>query len=156
MNWREARDDRETFRRARADNVWVSASSADATSRLFRRGDAVSLWRALCRCRSLDATPPRMDVAAPLRLPGSRVQVAVASSLPILTVREAPPPPTWALTSTEDQIMARQNKPIKRSVAKIAGGPSKKLKRQVRQERGGTRYIASAQPNSYESIGRVW
>ena len=27
-----------------------------------------------------NATPPRMDVAAPLGLPGSRVQVAVASS----------------------------------------------------------------------------
>ena len=105
---------------------------------------------------AFDASPPRMDVAAPIRLPGSRVQVAVASSLPILTVREAPPPPMWALTSTEDQIMARQNEPIKRSVAKIAGGPSKKPKRQVQQERSRTRYVASAVPNSYEAIGRVW
>jgi len=105
---------------------------------------------------AFDATPPRMDVAAPLRLPGSRAQVAVASSLPILTVREAPPPPMWALTSTEDQIMARQNEPIKQSVARIAGGPSKKPMRQARQERSGTRYIASAAPNSYEAIGRVW
>ena len=105
---------------------------------------------------AFDATPPRMDVAAPLRLPGDRIQVAVASSLPILTVREAPPPPMWALTSTEDQIMARQNEPMKRSVAKIASGPNKRTKRQVRQEHGGTRYVASAAPNSYEAIGRVW
>ena len=105
---------------------------------------------------AVDAVPPRIDVAAPIRLPGSRVQVAVASSLPILTVREAPPPPMWALTSAEDQIMARQNEPIKRSVVRIAGGPGKKLNRQVRQERGGTRYVASAAPNSYEAIGRVW
>jgi hypothetical protein len=108
---------------------------------------------------AVDAMPPRIDVAAPIRLPGSRVQVAVASSLPILTVREAPPPPMWALTSAEDQIMARQNEPIKRSVVRIAGGPSKKLKpqvRQVRQERSGTRYVASAATNAYEAIGRVW
>jgi hypothetical protein len=108
---------------------------------------------------AFDAAPPRMDVVAPIRLPGSRVQVAVASSLPILTVREAPPPPMWALTSTENQIMARQNEPIKRSVARITGGPSKKLNRQVRQvrpERGGTRYVASAAPNFYATIGRVW
>ena len=109
---------------------------------------------------AVDAVPPRIDVAAPIRLPGSRVQLAVAaSSLPILTVREAPPPPMWALSSTEDQIMARQNEPIKRSAARIAAGPSKKLKpqvRQVRQERSGTRYVASAAPNSYEAIGRVW
>jgi hypothetical protein len=104
---------------------------------------------------AFDASPPRMDAAAPIRLPSSRVQVA-ASSLPILTVREAPPPPMWALTSTEDQIMARQIEPIKRSVTKIAGGPSKKPKRQVQQERSRTRYVASAVPNSYEAIGRVW
>jgi hypothetical protein len=107
---------------------------------------------------AFDAVPPRMDVA-PIRLPGSRVQVAVASSLPILTVREAPAPPKWALTSIDGQIMARQNEPIKRSVAGNAGGPSKKLKpqvRQVRQERSGTRYAARAAPNFYETIGRVW
>ena len=92
---------------------------------------------------AFDVTPPRMDLVSPLRLPGSRVQVAVASSLPILTVREAPPPPMWALTSPEDQIMARQNEPIKRPVARIAGEPSKKPMRQARQQRSGTHYIAS-------------
>ena len=104
---------------------------------------------------AFDASPLRMNVTAPIRLPGSRVQV-VASSLPILTVREAPPPPMWALTSTEDQIMAQQYELTKRSVTKVAGGPSKKPKRQVQQERSRTRHVASAVPNSYDAIGRVW
>ena len=105
---------------------------------------------------AFDATPPRMDVAAPVRLPGSRVHVTAATSLPILTVREGIPPPKWALTSTEDQIMARQNEPIKRSVERIAGGPSKKPMRQARQQRSGTHQIPSAAPNFYAAIGRVW
>jgi len=98
--------------------------------------------------QAFDATLLRVDVAAPMRLPGSRVQVAVAPSLPILTVREAPAPPEWALTSTADQILAGQNERTKRPVARIAGGPSKKP---IRQERTGTRHIASAAPNFTKS-----
>ena len=103
---------------------------------------------------AFDAALPRTAVAAPIRLPGSRVQVA--ASLPILTVREAPPPPAWALTSGEDQIMARQNEPMKQSAKQIAGGQSKKAKRQVQPQRIGVRDIARVMPNSYEAIGRVW
>jgi hypothetical protein len=45
----EACDVWEMFQRAIADDVWVSASGADATFRLFHRGDAVSLGRAFYR-----------------------------------------------------------------------------------------------------------
>ena len=59
---------------------------------------------------AFDPPVPQKAIAAPIRLPGSRVQVA--ASLPILTVREAPAPPVWALTSADYQTMARQNEPI--------------------------------------------
>ena len=117
VNWREARDDRETFCRARAYNVWVSTPGTNATFQLFCGGDAVPHWCAFYRPRSLCPAAP-MHVAAPIRLPGSGIQV-VESSMPILTIREAPVPPAWALTSTEPQIMARQIEPRKHPGAKI-------------------------------------
>ena len=49
-----------------------------------------------------------------------------------------------------------QIEPIKRSVAKISGEPSKKPKRQVQQERSRAHYVANGVPKSYEAIGRVW
>ena len=103
---------------------------------------------------AFDAPVPQTAIAAPIRLPGSRVQVA--ASLPILTVREAPAPPAWALTSADHQTMARQNEPMKQSAKKMAGGPSKKAKRQVQPQRIGVRYIAHVMPKSHEAIGRVW
>ena len=55
-------------------------------------------------------------------------------------------------------MMAQQIpiEPIKRSVAKISGEPSKKPKRQVQQERGRAHYVVSGVPLSYEFIGWVW
>ena len=103
---------------------------------------------------AFDAPVPQTAIAAPIRLPGSRVQVA--ASLPILTVREAPAPPAWALTSADHQTMARQNEPMKQSVKKMASGPSKKAKRQVYPQRIGVRHIAHLMPKSHEAIGRVW
>jgi hypothetical protein len=91
---------------------------------------------------AFDAMPPRKDIVAPVRLPGSRVQVA--ASLPILTVREAPPPPMWALTSNEDQVMAQQHEPMRHPVAKVARRQDKRSKRLVRPHRSGERYIAAA------------
>ena len=103
---------------------------------------------------AFDAPVSQMAIAAPIRLPGSRVEVA--ASLPILTVREAPAPPVWALTSADYQTMARQNEPMKQSAKKMAGAPSKKAKRQVQTQPIGIRYIAHVMPKSHEAIGRVW
>ena len=108
---------------------------------------------------AFDAPVVQMAIAAPIRLPGSRVQVA--ASLPILTVREAPAPPVWALTSADYPTMARKNESIKQSAKKqpakkMAGGQSKKAKRQVQPQRIGVRYIAHVMPKSHEAIGRVW
>ena len=100
---------------------------------------------------AFDATPPRMDVAGPLRRPGSRVQVAVASSLPILKCAGSPTPDV-ALTSTEDQIMVRQNEPIRRSSQKLLTDQTK-----GRSDRCGRnaveRATSKAQRNSDEVIG---
>ena len=98
-----------------------------------------------------DATPPPTHVTAPIRLPGSRAQV-VDTSLPILTIREAPTPPTWALTSTEDQIMARQIEPRKHPVGKIAGAQNNKPKRPMQTRRGGQSYAAAFSHDA----GRIW
>ena len=85
------------------------------------------------------APPPPMHVAAPIRLPGSRVQV-VDTSMPILTIREAPAPPAWALTSIEPQIMARQIEPRKHPGAKIVKVHNSKPKRPMQTRRGGKTY----------------
>ena len=103
---------------------------------------------------TFDAKTLQMDITAPVRLSGYRVPATI--SLPILTVREAPPPPAWAVSSIEDQAMAQQSVRMKQPPAKIAGGQSKKSKRQVQAQRAGKRHIAAAVPSAYEAIGRVW
>ena len=104
---------------------------------------------------AFDPLPPRKDIVAPARLPGSRVQVQVAASIPILTVREAPAPPMWALTSNEDQVLARQHEPIK-PVVKVARRQDKRSKRLVRPLGKGERYMVTATPRSNDAIGRIW
>ena len=101
-----------------------------------------------------DAPPPPKHVATTFRLPGSRVQV-VDTSLPILTIREAPAPPAWALTSTEPQIMARQIEPRKHPGAKIAAVQNSKPKRPMQTRRGGQTYATAAVRFSYDA-GRIW
>ena len=113
----------------------------------------------LVAAQAFDATPLRMDRVAPI-LPGSRVRVA-AASLPILTVREAPAPPAWALTAPDDSAMAQRHEPTQPAVAKtadaqrkkIARAQSKKPVRQAQPQHAAQRYVANAVPSSY---GRIW
>ena len=99
------------------------------------------------------APPPPMRVAAPIRLPGSEIRV-VDTSMPILTIREAPVPPAWALTSTEPQIMARQIEPRKHPGAKIVKVQNSTPNRPMQTRRGGKAY-AAAGPFYYDA-GRIW
>ena len=98
----------------------------------------------------LDPRPPQKVITAPTHLTRGAVQASM--SVPILTIREAPAPPAWALTFDEGPaIMALQAAlpPPQIKVTKIASGHNKKPRR------SGERY-ATAIPSAYENIGRVW
>ena len=103
----------------------------------------------------LDPRPPQKVIAAPTHLTRGIGQPSM--SMPILTIREAPAPPAWALTFDEEPTsMSLQAAlpPPQIKVTKIVSAHQKKPKR-VQHHRRGVRY-ATAVPSAYENVGRIW